>query len=149
MRAVLQRVKSASVTVDGEVVGVIGQGLLVLLGVAKTDTAADRDWLLSKMIHLRIFPNAEGKFHHSLLDVRGAVLLVSQFTLFADCRKGRRPGFEQAADPELGNDLYLQCIAWLRAKGIQTETGRFGAIMDVALVNDGPVTILLDSTDRG
>ena len=148
MKAVLQRVKSASVKVDGKVIGKIKPGILILLGVAKDDQESDIDWLMSKIINLRIFPNEMGKFDRSLLDTQGEVLVVSQFTLYGDCRKGRRPSFDKAALPEKGLQLYLKSVEWLKNHGIKTETGEFGAMMDVELINDGPVTILLDSAEK-
>ncbi|MDP8245955.1 MAG: D-aminoacyl-tRNA deacylase [Candidatus Hinthialibacter antarcticus] len=145
MKAILQRVSRASVTIDGEMVGQIGQGLLVLLGVAKDDSADDMKWLVDKFCNLRIFANQDGKFDKSLLDIQGELLIVSQFTLFADCRKGRRPNFDAAAPPQKAEQLYNQAVDYCRSKGVRTETGRFAAMMDVELVNDGPVTIELNS----
>jgi D-aminoacyl-tRNA deacylase len=145
MKAVIQRVSSASVTVNGESIGSIQKGLVVLLGVSKDDTDKDLDWLMTKIIHLRIFANEDGKFDQSLMDIAGEILLVSQFTLLADCRKGRRPGFDNAAEPNSANEMYLKSIAWLQARNIPTQTGKFGAMMRVSLSNDGPVTIILDS----
>ena len=148
MRAILQRVSRASVTVDDEVVGQIGRGLLVLLGVEHDDTDADAHQLADKTIGLRIFDDAEGKMNLSLAEVGGAMLVVSQFTLLGDCRKGRRPSFIGAASPELAEKLYETFIAAVGVQGIPVATGRFRAMMDVELVNDGPVTILLDSRKR-
>lgn len=145
MKALIQRVSRASVAVDGETTGAIGPGLLVLLGVAKNDGPEDMKWVADKFCTLRIFPNHEGKFDKSLLDVNGELLIVSQFTLFADCRKGRRPNFDGAAPPQLAEYLYNQAVEYCRSKGIKTETGRFAAMMDLELVNDGPVTIEIDS----
>ena len=145
MRACVQRVSSAGVTVAGETVGAIGQGLLVLLGVADDDTVDDARYLCGKTIDLRIFEDDDGKMNRSLADVGGGMLVVSQFTLLGDCRKGRRPSFVHAAPPELGEQLYEAFVAAVAARGIEVATGRFRAQMDVALVNDGPVTILLDS----
>lgn len=145
MRAVLQRVSEASVTVDEQIIGRIGKGLLVLLGVAQPDTAAEAVLLAEKTVHLRIFADEEGRFNRSLLDIGGAVLVVSQFTLYADVRKGRRPNFAAAAPPDLAVPLIDAYIAALRDMNIPVATGRFGAMMHVALVNDGPVTIILDS----
>ncbi|MBQ9456550.1 MAG: D-tyrosyl-tRNA(Tyr) deacylase [Thermoguttaceae bacterium] len=147
MRACIQRVSSASVRVDGEVVGKIGLGILVLLGVSAVDTNSDRDALLNKMVGLRIFEDAEEKMNLSLADVGGEILVVSQFTLYADCRKGRRPSFTDAAPPEMAERVYEECVAILREKGFHVETGRFRTMMEVSLVNDGPVTIWLDSKD--
>jgi D-tyrosyl-tRNA(Tyr) deacylase len=145
MRAVVQRVSAASVTVAGEVVGRIGRGLLVLLGVAQDDTEEDMRQLAEKCIDLRIFEDEAGKMNLSLAESGGAMLVVSQFTLLGDCRKGRRPSFIAAAPPELAERLYEAFVAAVAARGIATATGRFRAMMQVALVNDGPVTILLDS----
>jgi D-tyrosyl-tRNA(Tyr) deacylase len=145
LRAVVQRVRHASVTVDGTVTGAIGHGLLVLLGVDVNDSAQDADYMADKIIGLRIFNDAEGKFNLSLEDVGGAVLLVSQFTLHGDCRKGRRPSFVAAARPEQAIPLYERVGQLLRDKGHIVATGVFGAHMDVELLNDGPVTLLLDS----
>lgn len=146
MRAILQRVSAASVTVDQEVVGHIASGLLVLLGVTTGDSTQDALLLADKTIHLRIFSDDEGRFQHSLLDVQGAVLVVSQFTLYADVRKGRRPSFTAAAPPDSAEPLVAAYVAALRDMGVrEVATGRFGAMMQVALTNDGPVTIMLDS----
>lgn len=145
MRAVLQRVSRAKVTVAGEVVGEIGRGLLVLLGVAQGDTHADAQQLADKTVQLRIFDDTDGKMNLSVADVKGSVLVVSQFTLLGDCRKGRRPSFIQAAPPELAEQLYEAFVAAIGVQGIPVQTGRFRAMMDVELVNDGPVTLLLDS----
>lgn len=146
MRAVVQRVSRAQVSVDGEIVGSIGAGLLVLLGVAKSDTNPDADYLANKIIGLRIFEDRDGKMNFSLSEVAGSVLAVSQFTLYGDVRKGRRPSFDDAAPPQLANELYEYFVSKVREAGIRCETGRFQAMMEVELVNDGPVTILLDST---
>lgn len=145
MRAVIQRVTRASVTVDSEVVGGIDTGFVVLLGVGVDDTERDVDYMANKIAGLRIFNDADGNFNLSLQDVGGAILLVSQFTLHGDARKGRRPSFIDAARPETAIPLYERTVAALRSMGYRVETGRFGAHMDVELVNDGPVTILLDS----
>ena len=145
MRAVIQRVSSASVTVGAEVVGRIGKGLLVLLGVSETDTQEDVVSLAQKVVGLRVFEDSDGKMNLSLQDVAGAMLVVSQFTLLGDCRKGRRPSFVAAARPEMANRLYEGFVAEVRGQGVPVETGRFQQHMDVALVNDGPVTLLLDS----
>ena len=133
--------------VDGEIVGKIGSGFLVLLGVSAADTDSDRDALLNKMVGLRIFEDADEKMNLSLADVGGEILVVSQFTLYADCRKGRRPSFTDAAPPEMAERMYEEFVAILREKGFHVETGRFRAMMEVSLVNDGPVTIWLDSKD--
>ena len=145
MRAVVQRVSRARVSVAGEVIGEVGQGFLVLVGVGKEDTEADADWLSEKIATLRVFEDAEGKMNLALGDIGGAVLAVSQFTLYADCRKGRRPGFDLAAAPELAERLYNYFVGKLRGKIPKVETGKFQAMMQVELVNDGPVTLLLDS----
>jgi D-tyrosyl-tRNA(Tyr) deacylase len=145
MRAVLQRVSRAQVTVAGQVVGQIGGGLLVLLGVEQNDTDADARHLADKTVQLRIFDDADGKMNLSLADVGGGVLVVSQFTLLGDCRKGRRPSFIQAAPPELAERLYETFIAAVGVQGVPVASGRFRAMMEVELVNDGPVTLILDS----
>lgn len=144
MRAVVQRVSEASVTVGGEVVGAIGPGLLVLLGVGEGDTRTEADWLAAKVAQLRVFSDADGKFNLSLLDVGGAALVVSQFTLYGDARKGRRPDFTRAARPETAELLVNYFVGRLQAAGVPTAAGRFGAAMAVSLVNQGPVTILLE-----
>lgn len=149
MKAVLQRVTRASVEVEGQTIGRIGQGLVVLLGVAKGDDARDVTYLAEKIRALRIFADDEGKMNRSLADVHGAVLLVSQFTLLGDTAKGRRPGFDQAAAPEHAKRLYEQLTEVLRGMGFTVETGWFGAYMKVELLNDGPVTLLLDSRREG
>ncbi len=148
MRAVVQRVSRAAVTVGGEVVGRIGRGLLVLLGVGQEDTAADARWLADKITGLRIFEDADGKMNVGLAEVKGAILAVSQFTLFGDCTKGRRPSFIAAAPPEKAIPLYEEFIQAVRELGIEVQTGRFGAMMQVELVNDGPVTLIIDSASR-
>ena len=145
MRAVVQRVRQSAVKVDDQVVGQIGSGLLVLLGVARNDSAKDADYLVNKIIHLRIFEDAGGKMNQSLLDTGGELLAVSQFTLLGDCRKGRRPGFTDAAEPELADMLYEDYVGIMQQRGINVATGIFRAEMKVGLINDGPVTILLDS----
>ncbi|HIE95703.1 MAG TPA: D-tyrosyl-tRNA(Tyr) deacylase [Planctomycetes bacterium] len=145
MRAVVQRVSRASVTVDGEIVGAIQRGLLILLGVADDDAQEDVIWLAGKVAGLRVFEDGDGKMNLDLTDVAGSVLVVSQFTLLGDCRKGRRPSFVKAARPELANSLYQSFVAEMQGRGITAETGTFQAQMDVELVNDGPVTLLLDS----
>jgi len=145
MKVVIQRVKESVVSVDGRMVGRIGRGLLVLLGVSRDDTPQDADYLLDKIRHLRIFEDEGGKMNRSLLDVGGALLVVSQFTLYGDCRKGRRPSFVQAASPEKAEALYDHFVSAAREHGIPVETGQFRAMMDVALVNDGPVTVILES----
>ncbi|WP_448539354.1 D-aminoacyl-tRNA deacylase [Roseiflexus sp.] len=145
MRAVVQRVSQASVTVGDEVVGAIGQGLLILLGIGVGDSEAEARLLAEKTANLRIFADEEGRFNRSLLDIGGEALVVSQFTLYADTRRGRRPSFSDAAPPEIAAPLVDIFADELRRLGVAVSTGRFGAMMQVALVNDGPVTILLDS----
>jgi len=146
MRAVVQRVSEASVRIEGRVVGEIGPGLLVLLGVGRGDSEADADYLAGKVVHLRVFPDEGGQMNRSLLETGGSVLVVSQFTLYGDVRKGRRPGFSSAAPPEEANRLYEHFVALLRGLGAKVETGVFQAMMDVTLVNHGPVTLWLDSS---
>ena len=145
MRAVVQRVSSSKVTVDGEVTGEINKGLLVLLGVTHEDTSKDVDYIIDKVLNLRIFEDENEKMNLSLKDVGGELLVVSQFTLYGDCRKGRRPSFSSAARPEVATKLYEEFIEKARKEGIVTKTGQFGAHMMVYLTNDGPVTILLES----
>jgi len=145
MRAVIQRVKEAAVSVNGEVVGQIGRGLLVLAGVAKDDGPADVAYIANKIINLRIFPDGDKLLHRTTAEVGGGVLVVSQFTILGDCRKGRRPSFDQAAPPELAEELYEALAGALAQAGLPVATGRFRAMMDVSLINDGPVTLLLDS----
>jgi D-aminoacyl-tRNA deacylase len=145
MRALLQRVSHARVTVEGSTVGEIGPGLLILLGVAKPDTPANADFLVDKILNLRIFPDAAGKMNLSLLDTVGELLVVSQFTLYGDCRKGRRPSFDAAAPAEQARALYESFVASARRSGLRVATGVFQAHMDVALVNDGPVTLMLET----
>ena len=144
MKAVIQRVSQGRVTVDGQVVAEIGKGLVILLGVAPEDTLATVEQMTEKIAHLRIFEDDEGKMNLSALDVDGEAIVVSQFTLYADTRRGRRPSFIDAAKPEIAEPLVEACAEQLSARGIPTQTGVFGAHMDVALVNVGPVTILLD-----
>lgn len=148
MRAVVQRVSQGKVTVAGEVVGQIGRGYVVLLGVSKEDTPEAADYMAEKIAGLRVFEDEAGKMNRSIVDVGGAVLAVSQFTLYGDVRRGRRPGFDQAARPDHAEPLYNRFVEKLRAAGLKVETGRFQTHMEVDLVNDGPVTILVDS-DRG
>ncbi len=149
MRALVQRVTSASVWIDGAETGRIGPGLVVLLGVADGDDEADARYLVDKVANLRIFADDQGRFNHSALDVAAGLLLVSQFTLYADTRRGRRPDFTRAADPDTANALYQQAVRMFRETGLPVATGQFQAYMQVKLENDGPVTILLDSADRG
>ena len=148
MRAVVQRVSQSDVDVDGEKVGSIGTGLLVLLGVARGDEASAADYLAEKISNLRIFEDGDGKMNRSLMDIRGEMLVVSQFTLLGDCRKGRRPSFIQAAPPEIADRLYLHFVEAVRSKGVHVETGQFQAMMAVKLINDGPVTLVLESPVR-
>jgi D-tyrosyl-tRNA(Tyr) deacylase len=145
VRAVLQRVSEARVTVDGRTVGAIGAGLCVLLGAGADDTDGDAEWMSRKIAELRVFEDDAGKMNRSVEDIGGAVLLVSQFTLYADTRKGRRPSFTEALAPDAAAPLVERVAAALRARGLTVATGAFGARMDVALVNRGPVTIVLDS----
>jgi D-tyrosyl-tRNA(Tyr) deacylase len=145
MRAVVQRVSHAKVTVNGEITGEIGPGLLVLLGVAKEDTRTDADYLAEKTIGLRVFEDADGKMNLSVADAGGALLVVSQFTLYGDVRRGKRPSFDAAAPPQQARELYEYFVEKIRAAGLRCETGRFQEMMQVELVNEGPVTILLDS----
>ena len=143
MRAVIQRVARASVSIDGEVVGEIGPGLVVLLGIGKGDVEEDSHWLAKKVAALRIFADHEGKFNRSILEIGGSALVVSQFTLYGDARKGRRPSFSKAAPPEVAEPLCDLFVDFLRAEGLGVATGRFGAMMLVEIHNDGPVTIWL------
>jgi D-tyrosyl-tRNA(Tyr) deacylase len=145
MRVVVQRVSRAQVTVNHAAVGEIGRGLLVLLGVGQSDAEVDADYLVDKTIGLRIFEDDAGKMNRSVVDVQGAVLVVSQFTLYGDVRRGKRPSFDAAAPPQRANELYEYFVGRVRAAGLRCETGQFQAEMSVALVNEGPVTILLDS----
>ena len=145
MRAVIQRVKSSSVTVSGELIGNIGKGLLVLLGVSSSDKTDDAKYLADKIANLRIFEDENHKLNRSLIDMEGEMLVVSQFTLLGDCKKGRRPSFVKAASPELANELYEQFVKHVRQKGITVKTGRFQAMMEVSLINDGPVTLIVES----
>jgi len=145
MRAVAQRVKMAKVMVGKEVAGEIGPGFLVFLGIGVGDSSADAEYLAAKIAHLRVFADDKGKMNLSLVEIGGAALVVSQFTLWGDCTKGRRPSFIRAADPIAANSLYQQFIVLLKEKGIRVAEGRFQEMMDVHLVNDGPVTMLLDS----
>lgn len=145
MKAVIQRVTQGSVTVDNCVTGAIDHGLLVLLGVAQGDEPEDADYLCQKILNLRIFEDDQGKMNRSLLDTGGDMLVVSQFTLLGDCRKGRRPSFIQAAEPKTANRLYERVVDQARQAGIRVQTGKFGAMMAVSLVNDGPVTLIIES----
>lgn len=145
MRAVIQRVTSAEVRVQGTCVGKIGRGLLVLLGVGAEDREADAEYLAEKIVHLRIFEDEQGKMNRSLMEVKGHILVVSQFTLYGDCRRGRRPSYSAAAPPDRAKQLYEYFVTRLKSYGVHVETGVFQEMMDVELVNNGPVTILLDS----
>lgn len=148
MRAVIQRVSAARVRVDERLVGHIGRGLLVLLGIANGDKPDDADWLLDKLLNMRIFENDLGKFDRSVGEIGGELMIVSQFTLLADTRKGRRPSFSDAARPEEAVPLYEYMVQQARVRGVNTATGEFGAHMAIELVNDGPVTIVIDSAER-
>ena len=148
MKAVIQRVSRAKVTVDGQISGQIGTGLLLLLGVSKQDQESDAIYLLDKIVHLRMFPDEDGRMNRSLTDVGGALLVVSQFTLYGDCRKGRRPGFDLAAPAGQARSLYEYFVSAARQRGLSVETGVFQAHMDVELTNDGPVTFLLESPQK-
>lgn len=144
MKILIQRVAHAKVDVDGKTVGMIGEGLLVFVGITHSDTKAQAAWLANKLINLRIFEDAQGKINQSLIDRKGAALIISQFTLYADCSEGRRPSFTQAAPPEIAKPLYEQFVKEVQQGGVAVETGVFGAEMKVSLLNDGPVTLLLE-----
>lgn len=146
MRAVIQRVQKSSVSVSGEIASEIGPGILIFIGVGPEDTEKEVRYLAEKSVHLRIFPDEDGKMNRSLLDTGGEMLIISQFTLYGDCRKGRRPSFIGAAPPELAEELIDQFVAEIGRLGVPAATGRFGAMMDVELINDGPVTLMLDSS---
>jgi D-tyrosyl-tRNA(Tyr) deacylase len=148
MRLVIQRVKACQVTVNGSTTGSIGGGILALIGISREDTRADVDYMLDKLLGLRIFPDDNGKMNRNIVESGGALLLVSQFTLYGDCRKGRRPSFDRAAPPEVAQELYNYFVDAARRGPVPVETGIFQASMEVSLINDGPVTILLDSDDR-
>ena len=148
MRLVIQRVKESKVTVSGSTTGAIRSGLLVLIGISREDTRAEADYMLDKLLGLRIFPDESGKMNRNIVEAGGALLLVSQFTLYGDCRKGRRPSFDRAAPPQQAQTLYEYFVDAARQSTVPVETGVFQAAMEVHLVNDGPVTILLDSDDR-
>ncbi len=148
MKALLQRVTSASVTIDGEVVGSIGRGLVVFVGVAEGDSPEDADFLVQKLVNLRIFADEAEKFNLSALDIKAELLLVSQFTLLADTRKGRRPSFSEAAPPQQAEELFEHFVSEAKASGLKVQTGRFQQYMQVEIHNDGPVTIMLDSRER-
>ncbi len=148
MRAVVQRVSHASVSIEGEVTGQINSGMVVLLGIRREDQEADLSWLVEKTVNLRIFEDDLEKMNRSLADIDGEMLIISQFTLYGDCRKGRRPGFSAAAPPEIAEPLYLQFVEEVKRKGIKVATGTFQADMKVELINDGPVTLLLDTEKK-
>ncbi|MER3434276.1 MAG: D-tyrosyl-tRNA(Tyr) deacylase [Leptolyngbya sp. ERB_1_1] len=143
MRVVLQRVLSSQVVVDGEVIGKIDRGLNLLVGIAETDTETELNWMARKCLELRVF-STEGRFDQSVQDINGEILVVSQFTLYGDCRKGRRPSFDQAAPPDRAEHLYHRFVEKLRESGLKVETGKFGAMMRVSIENDGPVTLILE-----
>lgn len=146
MRAVIQRVRKSSVSVSGEIVSEIGPGILALIGVGPEDTEKEVRYLAEKSVHLRIFPDEDGKMNRSLLDTGGEMLIISQFTLYGDCRKGRRPSFIGAAPPKLAEKLINQFVAEIGRLSVPTASGKFGAMMDIELINDGPVTLILDSS---
>jgi len=145
MRAVIQRVKRAEVRVNGKAVGSVGEGIVVLLGIGREDTEETAEWLADKIVNLRIFDDSQGRMNRSIAETQGALLCVSQFTLYGDCRKGRRPSYDRAAPPETACQLYEAFLGSVRTRGIHVQTGQFQAMMQVELVNDGPVTLLLDS----
>jgi D-aminoacyl-tRNA deacylase len=147
MRVIVQRVKSSQVTVDGEVIGKIGRGLNLLVGIADTDTETELDWMTRKCLELRLFPadqNNSSRWEKSVQEIGGELLVVSQFTLYGDCRKGRRPSFDKSAAPDIAKNLYDRFVEKLRQSGLKVETGEFGAMMEVGIENDGPVTLLLE-----
>lgn len=148
MRTVVQRVRSAQVSIEGTVKGAIGRGLVVFVGIGAEDNKKDLQWLAEKIVHLRIFEDDTGKMNNSLTDIKGEMLIISQFTLYGDCRKGRRPGFSTAAPPSIAEPYYHEFVQEIRNKGIQVATGTFQADMQVELINDGPVTLLLDSEKK-
>jgi D-aminoacyl-tRNA deacylase len=146
MRVLVQRVKSSQVTVNGEIIGKIGRGLNLLVGIADTDTDAEIDWMVRKCLELRVFPGDEGteRWQKSVQEINGELLVISQFTLYGDCRKGRRPSFDRSAAPKIAEDLYNSFVAKLRSYDLLVETGEFGAMMQVSIENDGPVTLVLE-----
>ncbi|MEE6130871.1 D-tyrosyl-tRNA(Tyr) deacylase [Priestia aryabhattai] len=148
MKVVVQRAKEAKVTVEGEVVGEISKGFMLLVGVTHEDEVKDADYLADKIVNLRVFEDEAGKMNHSLLDIEGEILSVSQFTLYGDCRKGRRPNFMGAAKPDKALALYKYFNEQLEKKGVRVQTGSFGAMMDVSFTNDGPVTLIIESKDK-
>lgn len=146
MKVIIQRVQSSQVVVDGQVVGKIGRGLNLLVGISNSDTEAELDWMARKCLDLRLFPGTEGgRFDCSVQEIKGELLVVSQFTLYGDCRKGRRPSFDRAAAPEIAAALYEKFVEKLRSSGLKVETGIFGAMMQVAIANDGPVTVIVEN----
>jgi D-tyrosyl-tRNA(Tyr) deacylase len=145
MRVVVQRSKQASVTVDGEIIGEIAKGFVLLVGITHGDTAEDAKYVAEKIVNLRVFEDHEGKMNLSLSQIEGEILSISQFTLYGDCRKGRRPNFMEAAHPDHASVIYNQFNQFLRDQGVKVDTGQFGAMMDVALINDGPVTLIVES----
>jgi D-aminoacyl-tRNA deacylase len=146
MRVIIQRVKSSQVTVNGEIIGKIGRGLNLLVGIADTDTDNELDWMVRKCLELRLFPDEKGgdRWQKSVQEIGGELLVVSQFTLYGDCRKGRRPSFDRSATPSLAEELYNRFVGKLRSSGLPVETGKFGAMMQVTIENDGPVTLILE-----
>ncbi len=146
MRVVIQRVKSSQVTVNGEIIGKIGRGLNLLVGISDGDTEAELDWMARKCLELRLFSESESdsRWHQSIQEIQGELLVISQFTLYGDCRKGRRPSFDRSANPQIAEDLYNKFVDKLRSSGLKVETGRFGTMMEVAIANDGPVTLILE-----
>ncbi|MEM9534676.1 MAG: D-aminoacyl-tRNA deacylase [Cyanobacteria bacterium P01_A01_bin.3] len=146
MKVIVQRVLSSSVTVNGQIISHINRGLNLLIGIAESDTSAEIDWMANKILNLRVFPADEGNsnFQYSVLDISGSILAISQFTLYGDCRKGRRPSFIRSAGPDRAEPLYLEFVTKLRESGLQVETGRFGADMNVDILNDGPITLVIE-----
>ena len=144
MRVILQRVTQSNVTVDDQLIGQINQGLNLLVGISKTDTPTELEWMAKKCLSLRVFPDETGRMSQSIQDINGELLVISQFTLYGDCRKGRRPSYDQAAPPENAEKLYDQFVALLRESNLKVETGKFGAMMHVSIDNDGPVTLILE-----
>ena len=144
MRVIIQRVKSSSVTVDGEIVGKIDRGLNLLVGIATTDTEAELDWMTRKCLELRLFPDDANTWSKSVMDIQGEILVISQFTLYGDCRKGRRPSFSGSAAPDVARSLYDLFVSKLKQSGLNVATGKFGAMMEINIVNDGPVTLVLE-----